>query len=95
MVNFFRLSPKKLIYITFWIFKDRYLFSIGAAIAQSVESSTPNRRARIRGSPKLPRTLMAPGVCKIRRGCNVLQVPTQIIPLEVPKWGRNQSAKVG
>ena len=31
-----------------------------------------------------PCTLMAPGACKIRRGCNVLQVPCQKIPLGVP-----------
>ena len=41
---------------------------------------------RIRSSPgeTLPCTLMAPG--KIRRGCNVLQIPIQIIPLGVQKW---------
>ena len=31
---------------------------------------------------------MTTGACKIRRGCNVLQVPVQIIPLGVPKLGR-------
>ena len=36
---------------------------------------------------KLPFTLMAPGACKIRRGCNVLQVPVQIILLGVPRRG--------
>ena len=30
---------------------------------------------------------MAPDACKIRSGCNVLEVPIQIIPLGVPKWG--------
>ena len=30
---------------------------------------------------------MTPGACKIRRGCNVLQVPIQIIPLGVPYMG--------
>ena len=29
----------------------------------------------------------SPGACKIRRGCYVLQVPIQIIPLGIPKWG--------
>ena len=29
----------------------------------------------------------ATGVCKIRRGCNILQVPVQIITLGVPKKG--------
>ena len=44
---------------------------------------------RIRGSPgeTSPCTLMTPGACKIRRGCNVLQVPIQIKLLEVPKCG--------
>ena len=36
---------------------------------------------------KLPYTLMAPGACKIRRGCNVLQVSIQIILLGAPKRG--------
>ena len=34
---------------------------------------------------KLLCTLMAPCACKIRRGCNVLQVPNQFILLGVPK----------
>ena len=34
---------------------------------------------------KLSCTLMAPGACKIRHGCNVLQVPIQIILLGIPK----------
>ena len=52
---------------------------IGAAMALSVEHSTPDRRSRIRGSPGEipPCTLTAPGVCKICRGCNVLQVTIQ------------------
>ena len=28
--------------------------------------------------------LMAPGACKISRGCNILQVPCQVIPLGLP-----------
>ena len=31
---------------------------------------------------------MAPGACKIRSGCNVPQVPSQLIPLGVP-WTRD------
>ena len=52
-----------------------------------VFSSGPE--ARIRSSPaeKPPCALMAPGACKIRRECNVLQIPTQIIPLGVLKRG--------
>ena len=34
---------------------------------------------------KLSCTLMAPGACKIRHGCNVFQVSIYIIPLGVPK----------
>ena len=30
---------------------------------------------------------MAPGACKIRRECNVLEVPIQIIHLGIPKRG--------
>ena len=62
-----------------------FLIFPGPAVAQSVEYSAPDRRARVRGSPgeKPPCTLMAPGVCKIRRECNVLEVPIQIIPLWV------------
>ena len=58
-------------------------------IAQSVESSAPDRRTGVRSSAgeKPPCTLMAPGECKIRRGCNVLKVPIQIIRLGVPKRG--------
>ena len=36
---------------------------------------------------KPPCTLMAPGACKIHHGCNVLQVPIQIITLGMPKRG--------
>ena len=48
-------------------------------VAQSVESLALDQRARVRGSPgKKPSCiLMAPGAWKIRRGCNVLQVPIQ------------------
>ena len=72
----------------------RYIISPisqGAAIAQSIESSAPDRRARIRSSPgeKPPYMLMAPGVCKISCVCNVLQVPFQFIPLGVPKRGNH------
>ena len=65
----------------------------GSNCPQWVESLAPDRRARVRGSPgeKLPCTLMAHGACKIRRGCNVLQVPIQIIPLEVPQVGESSS----
>ena len=45
------------------------------------------RKDRVPGSPgeTLPCALMAPGACKIRHGCNVPQVPVQIIPLGVSK----------
>ena len=56
-------------------------------MAESDERSALDLRARVRDSPgeRLPCTLVAPGACKIRRGCNVLQVPMQVIPLGVPK----------
>ena len=59
------------------------------AAALSAEHSAPNQRIWVRGSPVEipPCTLMAPGSYKIRRGCNVLQVLIQIIPLGVPKRG--------
>ena len=58
-------------------------------MAKSDESSAPDRRARVRGSPieTLPCTLVAPGACKIRRGCNILKVPIQIMPLGGIKVG--------
>ena len=63
--------------------------SYGPAVAESNELSALVRKARVRDSPgvTLPCMLMTPGACKIRRGCNVLQVPIQIIPLGVPKRG--------
>ena len=56
-------------------------------MGKSDEHSAPDRRAWVQGSPDetAPCTLMTPGACKIRRGCNVLQVHIQIIPLGVPK----------
>ena len=52
----------------------------------SAECSAPGKRARIRCLPgeTPPCTLMVSGACKIHRGCNVLQVPCQLLPLEVP-----------
>ena len=52
-------------------------------VGKSDEHPALYRKARVRGSPgeTPPCTLMSPGACKIRRGCNVLQVPIQIIPL--------------
>ena len=54
-----------------------------AAVAQWVESSALDRGTLVRDSPseKPSCRLMAPGACKIRRGCNALQVPIQIISL--------------
>ena len=61
------------------------------AVAKSDEHSAPAWRARVRGLPgeTLPCTLMVPGACKMLRGCNVLQVPIQMIPLGVQKLGRH------
>ena len=51
----------------------------GPSVAKFAEHSASDRRARVRGSPgeTLPCTLMAPGACKIRCECNVLQVAIQ------------------
>ena len=60
----------------------------GAAAAHSIVlSSWPEGQGSRLGWRKLSCTLKAPGICEIRRGCNVLQVPIQIIPPEVPKRG--------
>ena len=81
---------------SFEIITDKYLIisnlsalCLGAAVAQSVESSALDRRARVWGSSSknLTCTLVAPGACKTRRGCNVFQDPIQIIPLAVQKRG--------
>ena len=52
---------------------------MGATVAQSLEYSALDQRTRVRRSPgKKPTcTQMEPGACKIRRGCNILQVPMQ------------------
>ena len=56
-------------------------------VAQSIDSA---HSAPYGGTPgeKPSCTLMAPGACRICRGCNALQVPIQIIPLGVPKRGK-------
>ena len=48
-------------------------------VVLSIDHSAPDRRARVLGLPDeiLPRTLMAPGDCKIRCGRNVFLVPIQ------------------
>ena len=63
-------------------------------MAESDELSSPDRRTWVGDSPgeTLPCTLMAPGICKIRRVSNVLQVPIQIIPLGVQREGAIPSA---
>ena len=63
-----------------------------AEVVLSVEYSVPGRKARIRGSPNEtpPCTLMAPGACKFRHRCNVLQIPIKNnTSLGVPKPARN------
>ena len=61
----------------------------GLAEAKSDQHSAANQRARVRDSlgKTLPCTLMAPGACKICRGCNVLHVPIQIIFLGISRGG--------
>ena len=58
-------------------------------MAELDEHTAPGQIDRVRDSPgeTLLCMLMAPGACKICRRCNVLQVPIQIIPLGIPKWG--------
>ena len=55
----------------------------------STEHPAQDRTARARGSlgEASPCALMAPGACKIRCGCIILQVPILITPLGVPKQG--------
>ena len=66
--------------------KNTSNISANPEITQSAESSTPERRTRVQGSfgEITPFTLMSSGASKILRGCNVLQVPNQIMPLWVP-----------
>ena len=63
------------------------LLKYGAVVALLAERSAPDRSARIGGSlgETPPCTPVASDTCKISRGCNVLQVPLQIIPLGMPK----------
>ena len=60
-----------------------------AEVALPAEYSALDRKARVQGSPDetSPCTIMAPVASKIRHECNVLQVPIQIIALEVLKRG--------
>ena len=66
-------------------FKTNYSKNSKLAVAQSVESSTADRRTQVQGSPgeKPSCMLMAPGACKISGGCNVLHVPIQ----NYTSWG--------
>ena len=68
---------------------ETMFMQVWAAVVKSDEHSAPDRRVRIRGLPgeTLLCTLMAPGACKICRECNVLQVTSLFIPLELPKRG--------
>ena len=63
----------------------------GAVVAKPAEYSALDRRTFTRNSlgDTPPCMLMAPVACKILRGCNVLQVPIQIIPLGAPKPERH------
>ena len=58
-------------------------------VVQSVESSAQDWRARVKGSPgeTSPCTVVVPGACKISCGCNVLQIPIQIIPMGYQSGG--------
>ena len=75
-------------FITLMFVQDLFL-NRRVAIAKTIETSASHRNPRVQGSSgEKPRyTLKVPGSCKIRRGCNVLQVPIQIMPLKVPKRG--------
>ena len=63
------------------VIHNQYFILMETAVTQSADHSTPDRRARVRVLPgdTPPYTLMAPVECKLRRGCNVLPVPTQIM----------------
>ena len=72
--NFFLYFCKRIICPAFAkIYTVRQLMTAAAVL--SIAHSTPHRRARVRGSRSQtsPCTLMAPGACKIRCVCNVLQ----------------------
>ena len=58
-----------------------------AAVTLLAEQLAPDLRSRIQGSSDeiSQCTQFAPSACKIHLGCNVLQVPVQIVPLEVQK----------
>ena len=68
---------------------DYLINPVHPAVGKSDEHSSPDRRAQVQDSfgETPPCSLIAPGAYKIRRGCNVLQVPIKIIPLGVTKWG--------
>ena len=60
-----------------------------AAVALTVEHSAPDGRSWVRALPgeTVSYTLMSPGACKIRRGCNTLLVAIEIIPLGYQSGG--------
>ena len=68
---------------------SRTQISCSPAVVKSDEHSAPDRRARVRGSPGKtpPCALIAFGERKNGRGCNVIQVTVQVMPLLVPKRG--------
>ena len=85
--SYFKLAEPKVYgaYIIRKVMRSSIFFS-GAAVAQSQEFSGPGSRLAQRKPPRMP---MAPNACKICCGCNVLQVPIQIIPLGIPKLGNH------
>ena len=62
------------LFVAFWT-----QWCLAPRSARRMKFSIPHWRARVRGLPgDTPTcTLMGPGACKIRRGCNVLHVPSQ------------------
>ena len=66
-----------------------FLIILETVVIQSAEHSTPDRWSRVRNSlaEAPPCMLMVPGACKISHGCIILQVPIQIMPLEILKRG--------
>ena len=81
-------ATRNLIYMT---------FEYGAAMVPSVEHPAPHRTARVRSShgETPPCTLMAPGSCKIRRGCSVFLVPIQnYTPEDTKAWEPSHSWRI-
>ena len=73
------------------LFWRKPLPALGARWPSRKSIPSPGRKALVQGSNFVETpscTLMAPDAFKNCRGCNVLQVPIQIVPLRAPKQRR-------